>query len=78
MEARLLTRRSRDIDDELLDIFDAPNRSFPPIVFVKSDQGDMTAFRLLDLVEIFQEKVLVPIIDLCDEQDLFLNDDLDY
>lgn len=52
------------------------NKSFPPMMIVKSDQEKYTTFEIVNLIEIFQEKVLSPIIDLCDEQNLFLNNDL--
>ena len=51
------------------------NKQFPPIVAVRSEIDAFIAFELIELVEIFQEKVLTPITDLCAEHRLFLDDD---
>jgi hypothetical protein len=51
------------------------NRQFPPIVAVRSETNVFIGFELIELVETFQEKVLIPIIDLCEEHRLSLNDD---
>jgi hypothetical protein len=49
--------------------------SFPPLVIVVS-RDDRCSFALLELVETFQAKILEPIIELCSEHHLFLEDDL--
>jgi hypothetical protein len=52
----------------------AADRHFPAIVFVTSDRDQTISFQVRELVETFQAKVLNPIIDLCAEQDLLLED----
>jgi len=53
-----------------------PNENFPPLVIVTSEEG-MIVFPIRELIETFQHKILSPIIDLCSEQRLFL-EDLDF
>ena len=50
-----------------------PKRSFSPVVFVESDEKAL-AFRLIELAEVFQSKMLCPVIDLCEEYSLFLEE----
>jgi hypothetical protein len=52
----------------------ATDRHFPAIVSVTSDRYQTISFQARELVETFQVKILNPIIDLCAEQDLFLED----
>jgi hypothetical protein len=53
-----------------------PNENFPPMVIVTSEKGIMV-FPVRELIETFQEKILSPVIDLCAEHHLFL-EDLDF
>ncbi len=57
-----------DIDD----IRRPPMGSFPPVVSVASDHQKIISFNLSEFVETFQKDVLTPIIDLCDEHEMFL------
>jgi hypothetical protein len=50
--------------------------SFPPIVMVESDQGSRIKFRLLELIKTFETDVLVPIVQICADAHLFLDDDI--
>ena len=47
---------------------------FPPPVAVTSDKNETISFGIKELIETFQSKVLTPILDLCAEQRLYLND----
>lgn len=47
---------------------------FPPAVYVKSDRPDAVLFRLGDMVAAFEDKILQPIVDVCAEHQLFLED----
>jgi hypothetical protein len=49
---------------------------FPPMVITTSKEGTIV-FPVRELIETFQDKILSPIIDLCSEHHLFL-DDLDF
>lgn len=69
-KAERLAGVRRSIDDFLT----LPNRSFPPLVSVKSDQGKFIMFDLRELVETFQQQVLEPIVDLCNEHGFLLDD----
>ena len=51
------------------------NKQFPPIVAIRSETNAFIVFELIELVETFQEKVLIPILDLCAEHHLFLDED---
>lgn len=59
---------------DLYELVTLPNRNIPPVVIVKSDRRKLFVFKLTDLVEIFQKEMLRPIIDLCAEHDLYLED----
>jgi hypothetical protein len=50
-------------------------KSFAPIVMIRSDNNLFTVFELTGLIETFQEKILCPIINICDDNKLFLDDD---
>jgi len=53
------------------------NKYFSPIVFVNSDKNKNISFDIEELIEVFEARVLRPIIKLCDEHKLYLeNDDL--
>jgi hypothetical protein len=57
-------------------ISNIPNGNFPPIIIVTSEEGTII-FPVRELIETFQDKVLAPIIDLCSEHHLSL-EDLDF
>lgn len=50
------------------------NKSFPPLVGVRSEKEKYIIFKINELIDIFQKEILVPIVDLCSEQNLFLDD----
>jgi hypothetical protein len=52
------------------------NKYFSPLVYLESDRGTKISFEVKEMIETFQVKVLNPIIELCDENKLFLDDDL--
>jgi ATP-dependent DNA ligase len=52
------------------------NKYFSPLVCLESDRGKKISFEVKEMIETFQVKVLNPIIELCDENKLFLDDDL--
>jgi hypothetical protein len=56
------------------ELWDGVSESFAPIVLVSTNAGDLTAFELQELIETFQQKVLGPIIEICQEQGLYLDD----
>jgi hypothetical protein len=60
----------------LEEVSDNPNEYFPPLVSVISDRDEL-GFPIRELIETFQEKILSPVIDLCAEHHLFLDDDPD-
>ena len=49
---------------------------FAPVISMESDQGRRFAFKLWKLVNVFESEVLVPIVDACSEDNLYLDDDL--
>jgi hypothetical protein len=49
------------------------NASFPPMVAVKSDQGGLIVIKLAEMLEFFENEVLLPIIEICAENHLELN-----
>ncbi len=59
-----------------LELLNIKENSIPPLCIVTSDKGYTAAFRIKDLIETFQTHILVPVIDFCDEQNLFLEDPL--
>ncbi|HEV2265365.1 MAG TPA: hypothetical protein VGR79_12625 [Stellaceae bacterium] len=59
---------------KLEDILDVSDQSFSPLIAIKSERGEMMNFELRELIETFQKKILVPIIDFCAEHDLYLED----
>jgi hypothetical protein len=50
-----------------------PREYFSPMVIVTSEEGTIV-FPVRELIETFQNKILSPIIDLCSEQHLSLED----
>jgi hypothetical protein len=50
-----------------------PRGYFAPFAIVKSDEG-IIVFPVRELIETFQDKILSPIIDLCSEHHLYLED----
>ena len=51
-------------------------KSFPPIVRVKSDQNKRVIFDVAELIHVFESKVLAPIVEICAEDKLYLDDDI--
>ena len=49
--------------------------TFHPLVVVESDRKRILMFRLLNLTETVQDRILGPIIDLCSENGLYLDDE---
>jgi len=49
-------------------------KSFSPIVEVESDQHKRIIFGIADLIHTFESEVLVPIVEICTEDQLFLTD----
>jgi hypothetical protein len=49
----------------------------PPYCIVTSDRGYTAAFRIKDLIDRFEDDILVPIIDYCEERKLYLDDPLE-
>jgi hypothetical protein len=52
---------------------DGGNKYFSPFVFVKSDRNKNISFDIVELVETFQVNILNPIIELCEDQRLYLD-----
>jgi hypothetical protein len=51
-------------------------RYFSPMVMVVSDHNKRIAFELAKLIEIFELEILEPIVDLCEEEKLILDNSL--
>ena len=51
-----------------------PDRAFSPIIILKSDRSEMNVFKLENLVEIFQKKILNVIVALCGEHGIYLEE----
>lgn len=49
-------------------------KSFLPIAYVKSDQNKRAVFEVSYLIQEFESKVLVPIVEICAEDQLYLDD----
>ena len=47
---------------------------FPPLVTVRSNQGRSITFGLWELVKMFETEVLVPTVDTCADNKLYLDD----
>ena len=50
-------------------------RPVDPLVLVKSAKEPFLVFPLGPLIDVFQQKILSPVIDICGENQLFLDDD---
>jgi hypothetical protein len=50
------------------------NKYFTPLVLITSDQNQVISFDIKELIEVFQIKILTPILNLCAEHNLFLDD----
>ena len=53
---------------------EAGNAFFSPMMSVQSDRGGRVILKLSSLVEIFERDVLLPIVDNCSEDGLYLSD----
>jgi hypothetical protein len=58
---------------KLEEVLDHPNERLPPVVSVISDR-DSLGFPIRELIETFQDKILTPVIELCAEHHLFLDE----
>ena len=56
----------------LHDLLHDDDHKISPICIVTSDKDVALIFKIQEMIEIYQEKVISPIIDLCDEHHLFL------
>jgi hypothetical protein len=56
------------------ELFYGKPKSIPTTIFVRSDKGSPISFYLQEMVEVFRDDVFGPIIELCNEQDLWLED----
>jgi hypothetical protein len=52
------------------------DRKINPICIVTSDKDALIGFRIKEFIEVYHKKIIEPIIDLCDENNLFLTDDI--
>jgi hypothetical protein len=59
------------IDDFMI----GTRRYIDPICHVKSDQ-DNFIFRIAEFIETFQRKILAPVIEMCEEHHLWLDEDI--
>jgi hypothetical protein len=50
------------------------DKYFSPIVFVTSDRHKNISFDIAELIETFEHQILKPIITICDEHKLYLED----
>jgi hypothetical protein len=70
---KILTARNQSEGIEA--IIGAKNSpAFKPIVVVKSDRNDGVAFKLEDLMELFQDEALSKIIDVCHKGGIYLEE----
>lgn len=58
------------------ELFGIKANRIPPLCIVTSHEDRTVAFRLKELIDVFQTHILVPVIDYCEEQNLFLDDPL--
>lgn len=56
------------------DFMDTSRKYIDPICSVSSDQRKGIIFRLIEFVETFQKKILVPIVEVCEEHHLWLEE----
>jgi hypothetical protein len=74
-QAELLLRRYGL--SEIFNRYSGDNeRYFSPMVFVRSNKNQTIALEIKELMETFQSKVLNPIIELCSEDRLYLDWDM--
>jgi len=63
-------------DADFLDFYKrhlaAGRSSYPPLVSLQSDKSGLIVIKLSTLVEFFENRVLVPIIEACDDKGLYL------
>tara|TARA_R110000868_G_scaffold49503_10_gene159621 strand:+ start:1752 stop:2363 length:612 start_codon:yes stop_codon:yes gene_type:complete len=59
----------------LADYSPAMSRNFDPLVVVKSDRNEVIGFELREFIEVFQEKILIPILKFCEMKNLYLEED---
>ncbi len=48
---------------------------FNPKVIVKSDKSNAMMFDILQIVDRFQDKLLYPIVDACEDESVYLEKD---
>lgn len=58
---------------EMLDSSPSP---IPASVLVRSDKNGPVAFELRELVEVFQKRILCPVIEIASENHLWLDEEL--
>lgn len=51
-------------------------KKIPTQVVVKSDRSETVNFLLENLIEVYEEKILTKVIDLCDDNKIYLADDI--
>jgi len=56
------------------DLMTENTKSIDPICIVTSDQPNPLIFKVTEFVETFQEKILVPIVEVCHEHHLWLEE----
>jgi hypothetical protein len=61
---------------EVLARFEWKHEYLRPLVTVTSDKNETISFGIKELIETFQSKVLNPILDLCAEQSVYLDDEV--
>ena len=60
----------------LHDLLHDDDHKIQALCIVTSDKDSVLIFRIQEMLEIYQEKIVNPIIDLCDEHHLFLTADI--
>jgi len=74
-DAALLGSSVNEVMELLVNNSAMAEKLIPVTVIIKSDHSDHMTFKLEDLIERFQEKILARIIEVCDKAKIYLDAD---